>query len=670
MKICLTALAFLFFLSAKSQEETFRQADSLKNALAKIKQDTSRILMLTKLAEAYRSAKPDTAIIIAEDALTQARNIKFIKGEIRALLVISVLHREKGDIPYALEIALKGLRMADEHSMKEEMLWGRIRVANVYIAVGNFAKGISYLEENVELLKTYPSDYNNDVTHLLMSSAFIQQDQLDSALNEMKLITGKKRNNDQFYIYVFNGLGNIEEKKNNFAGALDNYRKSISIALFEVDYRTASVVYNSMAGIFKKLNQVDSAIYYAKEGLKYGEMLGYKNRILTASKLLAQLYENRDPKEAVKYYKMASAANDSLYGAKKVLQLQATTVKEQERQRESEDANIAYKNKMRQYMLMGAIAVFLIIAVILFRNNRQKQKAYTKLVQQQEELKATQQQLIQSEKMASLGELTAGIAHEIQNPLNFVNNFSEVSTELADELRDAVEKNDNKQAIAIADDIKQNLNKINHHGKRADAIVKGMLQHSRSSSGKKEPTDINALADEYLRLSYHGLRAKDKTFNATMETHYDDSLEKINVIPQDIGRVILNLITNAFYAVDEKKKLQDLEGFKNLQGLNTFTPTVSVSTKRVGDKVLISVKDNGPGIPQKVLDKIFQPFFTTKPTGQGTGLGLSLSYDIVKAHGGELKVETKEAGPDDPVGRGEGSEFIILLPAKSGIAEA
>ncbi|MBC7827401.1 MAG: GHKL domain-containing protein [Chitinophagaceae bacterium] len=262
------------------------------------------------------------------------------------------------------------------------------------------------------------------------------------------------------------------------------------------------------------------------------------------------------------------------------------------------------------------------------------------LNQSLENLKSTQSQLIQSEKMASLGELTAGIAHEIQNPLNFINNFSEVNNELIEEIDN---ENDVGEIKLLAKDIKQNSEKILFHGKRADAIVKGMLQHSRSSSGQKEPTDINALTDEYLRLAYHGLRAKDKSFNATLQTDYEKSIETINIIPQDIGRVVLNLITNAFYVVAEKCKL----------GIEGYEPTVSVSTKQTKDVVSIAVKDNGNGITQKVLEKIFQPFFTTKPTGEGTGLGLSLAYDIVKAHGGELKVETKE---------GQGSTFFIQLP--------
>ena len=269
------------------------------------------------------------------------------------------------------------------------------------------------------------------------------------------------------------------------------------------------------------------------------------------------------------------------------------------------------------------------------------------------ELKAAQAQLIQAEKMASLGELTAGIAHEIQNPLNFVNNFSDVSKELLEEMLEELKNGDIEEVNAIANDVIQNLEKILHHGKRADGIVKGMLQHSRTNKGEKEVTDINVLVDEYLRLAYHGLRAKDKSFNASLETEYDATIGKAQIVPQDIGRVVLNLITNAFYACTEKKKTANDSAFK---------PTVTVKTKSVafplgvgGERngIQISVKDNGNGIPAKVLEKIFQPFFTTKPTGQGTGLGLSLSYDIVKAHGGELKVQTKE---------GEGTEFIISLP--------
>ncbi len=274
-----------------------------------------------------------------------------------------------------------------------------------------------------------------------------------------------------------------------------------------------------------------------------------------------------------------------------------------------------------------------------------------------EHLKATQSQLIHSEKMASLGELTAGIAHEIQNPLNFVNNFSELSNELIDEMNEEINKGDIEEAKFIARDIKENLKKINHHGKRADAIVKGMLQHSRAEKGEKAPTDINALAEEYLKLSYHGLRAKDRSFNADFKTAFDPNLPKVDVVPQDIGRVLLNLINNAFYACTERSRsaVDEKKTLRQVQGDNNYEPTVWLSTKGIDKGVEITVRDNGNGIPQKVLDKIFQPFFTTKPTGQGTGLGLSLSYDIIKAHGGDIQVESDE---------GLGTTFKVILPKK------
>jgi signal transduction histidine kinase len=442
-------------------------------------------------------------------------------------------------------------------------------------------------------------------------------------------------------------LGSIAVKRKDLPLAIEYYRKSNTTAIAGTAFREAATASIAMARVFKTLNQPDSAIFYSKQGLQFGEMLSYRNRIHAASSLLAELYAEKDPKEAIKYYQIASAVNDSLYGVQKIQQLQSATMKEQERQAELEAARLAYQNKMRQWALIAGIGTVVIVALILYRNNRQKQKTNKILETTLANLKATQSQLIQQEKMASLGELTAGIAHEIQNPLNFVNNFSEVNKELIHELKSQKSKvkleKDEELEEEILNDLEQNSEKINHHGKRADAIVKSMLLHSKSSSGKKEATDINALADEYLRLAYHGMKAKDKSFTVTTKTDFDPGIGNVNIIPQDIGRVVLNLISNAFYAVDEKSKLN----------VNGYVPTVSMSTKKSNGRIEMIVKDNGNGIPQKVLDKIFQPFFTTKPTGQGTGLGLSLSYDIVKAHGGELKVETKE---------GDGSTFYIQLP--------
>jgi len=373
--------------------------------------------------------------------------------------------------------------------------------------------------------------------------------------------------------------------------------------------------------------------------------------ILINSKILADEYEHKDVNQAFHYLKLAMTVNDQLFGSKKVKEVQKILSAEQQRRREIELKRIARQTQLKEYAFLAGLAVLLFIAFILYRHNEQRKKANRILESTLTNLKATQSQLIQSEKMASLGELTAGIAHEIQNPLNFVNNFSEVNQEMIDELKEELKGGNIHEALAIAEDIQQNEEKISHHGKRADSIVKGMLQHSRTGSAQKELTNINALADEYMRLSYHGLRSKDKSFNTETVTHFDARLPLINVIPQDIGRVLLNLFNNAFYAVNQKAKTAGAD----------YKPEVSVTTAPQppsadggAKSVLIIVRDNGVGIPDAIKEKIMQPFFTTKPTGEGTGLGLSLTYDmVVKGHGGSIEVNSKE---------GEGSEFIIKLP--------
>ena len=361
----------------------------------------------------------------------------------------------------------------------------------------------------------------------------------------------------------------------------------------------------------------------------------------------------------------------------KVLKTQADLQAEQNRrkaneqqlkasQKEKQAANIELTAKRNQsYYFMAGIAALLLLSFFIATNyinqrkaNRKITEANHQLNEQQEEitaqrdklaetvteLKQTQTQLIQAEKLASLGELTAGIAHEIQNPLNFVNNFSEVSAELLEELKEEAEAGNTADVLAIAADLVQNLKKINHHGKRADGIVKGMLEHSRTSSGQKEPTDINKLADEYLRLAYHGAKAKDNSFDTGLKKEFDQSLPPVSIIPQDIGRVLLNLYNNAFYAVQQKSKSTG----------GAYEPEVSLITCMENGQAVVKVKDNGNGIPSEIKDKIMQPFFTTKPTGQGTGLGLSLSYDIVvKGHGGSITVESKE---------NEGAIFTLSLP--------
>ncbi len=379
-----------------------------------------------------------------------------------------------------------------------------------------------------------------------------------------------------------------------------------------------------------------------------------RSSVLRDFKLLATLYEKTgDDAKAKLAYKSFINLQDSMLADQSKYRTISFETEQQITDNEIAISKLESENQLSaqsRNFTIGIAALLLILAGSIYYRFRSKKKANEVLEKTLTELKSTQAQLIQSEKMASLGELTAGIAHEIQNPLNFVNNFSEVNKELLVELKDEIRKGNLDEVSAIADDVISNEEKISHHGKRADAIVKSMLQHSRKTSGQKELTDINALCDEYLRLSYHGLRAKDKSFNADFETKFEATLAPINVVPQDIGRVILNLINNAFYAVNERQKKEQDSGYK---------PQVTLTTSKQGDQVVIEVADNGTGMTEQVKEKIFQPFFTTKPTGEGTGLGLSLSYDIItKGHGGKFEVLTRE---------GEGTSFIIQIKSNQNI---
>ncbi len=484
--------------------------------------------------------------------------------------------------------------------------------------------------------------------------AYVSLDKIDSALifeNEAKdiaLKTGQKK----YLGYMIGVFGDIALKKGDKAKAKQFYYEGVRASVEQNNLTGLTRNYLELTNFYLAEKQKDSSLYFAAKMLATLKTVGTNtsqklNIGIAYQNLYASYKLKKQQDSAYKYAGLAVAATDSIYKKRieSLAQFQNLSFKEQLRWQELEKERAAYKSSIRTYALLTGLGVLLIIALILYRNNRQKHKANNVLENTLIDLRSTQTQLIQSEKMASLGELTAGIAHEIQNPLNFVNNFSEVNKEMLDELDEELNKGDIAEAKAIAADIRKNEEKINHHGKRADGIVKGMLEHSRKSTSTKKPTDINALADEYFRLSYHGLRAKDKTFNAELITHFGPNLPKIDVIPQDIGRVLLNLFNNAFYAVNQKLKIA-ATGYK---------PEVTVTTATEnGHVVIIKVKDNGIGIPDAIKEKILQPFFTTKPTGEGTGLGLSLTYDmVVKGHGGTIEVNTKE---------GESTEFIVSLP--------
>ncbi len=617
--------------------------DSLKQELRHADQDTSRALLMAELGSIYRMVS-DSSFLYGQKALELSKKINYPKGESLALYALGNLYRLEGDFPKAMNYLLNGLHIAEV--LHDISLTGDFftSIGIVYSQVNDNPQAVNYFKRARSYFEIARDKVMVCQVNANISRGFRRNNQLDSALvyTQLALRYLDSRKDDYLASWIMMEAGSLQFELGNKETAFLYLHKCIEINTNNLDNFYGSFAYNVIAGFFKRTGQADSSIFYAKKGLDAAQKIGFKYGALEAANLLAEQYESTDIPEALNYHKIAKGINDKLYGAKVVQGLQKILSEEQERLRVIEENKIAERNRLRQYLLLAGLGVLLLIAFILYRNNIKKHRSNELLKSTLSNLKSTQAQLIQSEKMASLGELTAGIAHEIQNPLNFVNNFSEINKELIAELKAEVENGNLEEVNLIANDIEANEEKINHHGKRADSIVKGMLQHSQKGSGQKEPTNINAMAEEYLRLSYHGTLAKDITLNVSFVTDLDKSIGNVNLIQQDISRVLLNLYNNAFYAVAERQK----------QETGDYQPTVTLTTKRKGDFIEISIKDNGNGMPDNIKEKIFQPFFTTKPTGQGTGLGLSLSYDIVKAHGGELKVQTRE---------GEGSVFTILL---------
>jgi two-component system, NtrC family, sensor kinase len=563
-------------------------------------------------------------------------------------LIINDQLSKTGDYATALASCLEILNRFEQKNDRKGIFAAYRQLMTSYFYAGDRVNDVFYGKKAMVIAK----ELNDaEALHSIsnnISTSYSQDGNMDSALLYARIAVHYAKESGNIYSIggVLSTLSEAFIAGKQYDSALIYARQSISHE-FEDELMKIWVL-NDLSQIFLETNQYDSAKYYARAAAGVAAAKGYKDQQQRAYEYLSRSFDKTNvPDSAFIYLRSAVAIKDSLYNREKITQVQSIMTREQDRLQEIESNKLAWKNKIRIYGLVTGLVILGVIAFILLRNNRQKKKANEVLENTLVKLRSTQTQLVQSEKMASLGELTAGIAHEIQNPLNFVNNFSEVNTELIDEMKNELKAGNVNDAISLADNVKQNNEKISHHGKRADSIVKGMLQHSRNSSGQKELTDINALADECMRLSYHGLRAKDKSFNAKTETDLDNSLPKINIAPQDIGRVVLNLFTNAFYSVMQKKKLLG----------DAFEPLVTVKTAKTEAGITISIRDNGNGVPQKVIDKIFQPFFTTKPVGEGTGLGLSMSYDIItKGHGGQLKVETKE---------GEFAQFTIILPTKS-----
>ncbi len=644
-------VAFLFIAIITAAQPL--NIDSLKKEFEKGRQNSSEVKALVGLISYYQNSKPDSAIYYARLLIKLSQKLNDKYNEAHGFQEYALALNYSGNFPEALQMVLNEKKIAEDlykEGKPERLIMTHLVLGVINRSSSRYANAMANFKESIRLAKASGQKEESFFGFFSeLAGTYLESEKLDSALfyakkgYQLSLNSTDKRKITLRIPLMFNVLARVYEKLGNYDTAQGFYHLSIAHTLKNNQFFELAKDYGFLAGLHKKQGEQDSCIFYAKKSVELRP-----NSIYAANSydLLAQMYEVQNkPDSTLKYMKLMLAQTERLFSQAKVTQYQGLVFNEEQRQQQLKEAELNRINRIKLYALVFIMIVSFIVTIILYRNNLQKQKANKKIAKAYEELKATQAQLIQQEKMASLGELTAGIAHEIQNPLNFVNNFSEVNKELLVEMKDQIDKGNTEEVKSIANDVIENEEKINHHGKRADAIVKGMLQHSRSNAGQKELTDINKLADEYLRLCYHGLRAKDQFFNATMQTDFDESIEKINIVLQDIGRVLLNLFTNAFYAVNEKKQM-------NVVG---YEPTVTVTTKRIGEKIEIKVADNGNGIPQKVLDKIFQPFFTTKPTGQGTGLGLSLSYDIIKAHGGEIKVETKE---------GEFSEFTIILPLK------
>ena len=691
--IHLTGIAF-------SQNSTI---DSLQSVLKFQKDDSNKVNTLVSLSELIFMDDKTISMPYALEALSISKKINYKPGMADAFLIIGVLHLPNYPTK-ALNNYYSALKLYEKLGDKNSVALALQYIGSANSSQGNDEEALKNFLASLEIRKEIGDKGLIAMSYNSIGSIYTNKGDCAKSLElhslALKIYRELGDKGPRYGLGWSNScIGDVYKKEGEIAIAQgDRTIAEYKFAKAQKKYLEAlkdnekidnkaglSAIYESLGDLNLNLKKVSNAQGYFKKSLEILKARGSKDlkNVYLGLSLIDSIKGNYN--QALYHYKMYIVYRDHIINNENAQQSLMYKMqyefekKEALAKAEQEKKNIQEKRrKNEQYFVLFSLVLLLLfcllIAFIQWRNNQQKQKTNVLLQQQNEKientlatLKATQNQLIQSEKLASLGELTAGIAHEIQNPLNFVNNFAEVSAEMIDELKEELEKGDMEEVKAIAEDLQVNLGKINHHGGRASSIVKGMLEHSRASTGVKEPTDLNALAEEFLRLAYHGLRAKDASFNCKMETHFDPDLLKVSVIPQDIGRVLLNLINNAFYAVAERSRstvagrsrstVQQRASVvvtRSHADTAPYQPTVTISTQKTADKIIIKVQDNGNGIPEAIRDKIFQPFFTTKPTGQGTGLGLSLAYDIItKGHGGKLHLESIE---------NQGSTFTIELP--------
>jgi two-component system NtrC family sensor kinase len=651
------------------QEPTKTQVDSLKKVLAISTNDSVNMYINRQLGMYYQEINRMASLTYYEEMLRLATKIKQKVWEAEALsrngYVSCLIQNYSG----GLKFLLMARTLASQKDLEKEM-WNpgllskrkdaydvRITILAainehlgiIYNFSGEYSKALDYYRNIQKINEILNDTALMSLLNMNMGEAYSGLMQLDSAEAAFKKsiyfneLSGYKK----YKGITLYDIGKIYEKRDNNKQAKKYYGLSIKTNIETESPDSEGMGYQALADIFKKEGNIDSALFFSRQALKIYQQINDTLGLIAAySSLSSGLDDSHQMDSAYQYLKKAISLKEALNKEGRIKSFQLAGFNEQLKLEEQKVEQLRTITRIRTWSFVAGIAALLFMSGIFYRNYRRQRKDKTTIENAFADLKSTQNQLIQKEKLASLGELTAGIAHEIQNPLNFVNNFSELSVELAQELKEEVEKQkiDKELVSDLVSDLTQNQEKINLHGKRAASIVKGMLEHSRTGAGERQLTDINQLADEYLRLSYHGLRSKDSLFNSDYELITDESLPKTNVVPQEIGRVLLNLINNAFYAVNERSKLGEAD----------YQPKVTVTTQLIDNQVKIAVQDNGMGMSDATKAKIFQPFFTTKPTGEGTGLGLSLAYDIVtKGHNGAIETESVE---------GQGTTFVVKLP--------
>jgi signal transduction histidine kinase len=687
---------------------TFSQSSNPEQIIEKIKafeskkgflQDTAYFNLKNELGFYYANNYPDSAIQLLNDVPNQLQSLKHFRGEVESYKILGNSYITKGDFEKARLYLEISSNRAIRHKLEYLLPAIESNIGITYLNKGNYTEALAYFYKALKKADKFENDLVIGNTWNNIGYIHFFQNKFDESISDYQktLSIAQKTKDISGELIAYNNIGESFFKKKEYEKALYNFNTAFDLAKKSQDVAMLISTSKNLGSLYSEINNSNLAIKnleYAyqlseetgnkpaackvlivlantlekkqlhKEALekalvaaKIADEMGQKELIRDSNEILSEIYQNLgDWENSLSTYKLFKENSDeinNLESEKAAINLKSDFIFSKK--------ELEYQKKVLQqrWLLFSAFAAFLTLCVIIWLVNRNRRRARKsngllraqneaiinqKVVLEEtlEQLKNTQKQLIQSEKMASLGELTAGIAHEIQNPLNFVNNFSEVSKELLAELKEELKNKNWEEVNAIIGDVDGNLKIINDHGNRASNIVIGMLQHSRNSSGKSEITDINELTKSSSKLSYQGHLASNKTFNAIFNIKLGENIPSISVISQDIGRVILNLTNNAFQAVEEKL----------LKNIITYRPEISVSTEKIANQILINVKDNGMGVPDDIKEKIFHPFFTTKPSGKGTGLGLSLAYDIAKAHNGDLKVISK---------LGEGSEFILSL---------